>query len=487
MAFIDSTVVNVALPILQSEMRVGISDTQWVIESYSLFLTALVLVGGSLGDYIGRRTTFNMGVVIFSISSAACGLAGNIHALIAARAVQGIGAALLVPSSLALLSAAYPENERGRAIGTWSAFSGLTGALGPVLGGWFVQKLSWRWVFFINVPVGAIVLILLLLCVHAPQESRSKQHLDWLGAAIATLSLAGLVFGLLEVPGSGTRSATVLGTVIAGMVGIVVFVIIEANQRAPIVPVYLFRSKNFRGANILTLLLYAALSGALFFVPFNLIQVQGYSPLQAGAALLPFVLIMFFLSRWAASLVTRYGSRLPLTVGPLITALGLLLYSVPNIGGSYWKTFFPAALVLGLGMATSVAPLTTTIMSSVSQDQSGAASGINNAVARLAGLLAIALLGLTMQSAFAAQLNHHLGAARLPAPLQAAVQQQRSNLAAIEISSSVENGFRHQVQQIVDESFVAAFRRVLLSCAALAAISGLVAALTISHRQVCEK
>ena len=487
MAFIDSTVVNVALPILQSEMHVGISDAQWVIESYSLLLTALVLVGGSLGDQIGRRNTFSMGVVIFSISSAACGLAANIHAVIVARAFQGVGAALLVPSSLALLSASYPESERGRAIGTWSGFSGLTGALGPVLGGWFVQKLSWRWAFFINVPLGVIVLILLWLCVHDSQQNRSKQHLDWAGAAVATSSLACFVFGLLELPKLGITNVIVLSTVVGGLLGIVVFVVIEAHQRAPMMPVHLFRSKNFRGANLLTLLLYAALSGALFFVPFNLIQVQAYSPLQAGAALLPFVFIMFFLSRWAGGLVTRYGSRLPLTVGPFIAALGLLLFAVPNIGGIYWKTFFPAALVLGLGMTISVAPLTTTVMDSVSEDQSGAASGINNAVARLAGLLAIAMLGIAMQSAFDAQLNKRLTAARLPRPLQAAVQQQRSKLAAIEIPSSVESETRQQVRHMVDESFVAAFRRVLLTCAALAVISGVAAAGTISRRRIWKR
>jgi hypothetical protein len=265
--------------------------------------------------------------------------------------------------------------------------------------------------------------------------------------------------------------------------GILAFVLIEAHQPAPMMPVYLFRSRNFGGANLLTLLLYAALSGALFFVPFNLIQVQAYSPLQAGAALLPFVIIVFLLSRWAGGLVTRYGSRLPLTVGPVVAAFGLLLFAVPNIGGTYWKTFFPAALVLGLGMSISVAPLTTTVMGSVTQDQSGAASGINNAVARLAGLLAIALLGIAMQSAFDVQLSRRLDAARLPAPFQATVQQQRSKLAAIEIPSSVDNQTRHQVHQIVDESFVAAFRRVLLACAILAAVSGVVAAFTISHRQ----
>ncbi len=371
MAFIDSTVVNVALPVLQSDLHAGISDVQWVIESYALLLTALVLVGGTLGDQIGRRTTFSMGVVIFSVASVWCGLTPRIHSLIAARAVQGVGAALLIPGSLALLSSAYSESERGHAIGTWSGFTGLTAAIGPVLGGWFVQKLSWRWAFFINVPIGAIVLLLLFLHVPNNEEDSRSSHIDWLGAAIATISLACVVFGLLELPGLGTRNWIVLTTVIGGTIGLVLFVFVEAKQPAPMMPLDVFHSRNFVGANLLTLLLYAALSGALFFVPFNFIQVQGYSPIAAGSALLPFVFIMFFLSRWAGGLVARYGSRLPLFAGPVIAALGFVLFAIPQIGGSYWKTFFPAVCILGVGMAISVAPLTTTVMNSVTQRRSG--------------------------------------------------------------------------------------------------------------------
>ena len=222
-----------------------------------------------------------------------------------ARAVQGIGAALLVPGSLALLSAAYPDSERGRAIGTWSGFTGLTAAVGPVLGGWFIQKLSWRWAFFINVPIGVIVLLLLFLFVPAKQENSASKHVDWLGAIVVAASLAAIVFGLLELPTFGGSNAIVLVTLIGGTVGMVLFVVIEARQQAPMMPVDVFHSRNFSGANLLTLLLYAALSGALFFVPFDLIQIQGYSPLEAGSALLPFVFIMFFLSRWAGGLVAH--------------------------------------------------------------------------------------------------------------------------------------------------------------------------------------
>jgi EmrB/QacA subfamily drug resistance transporter len=481
MAFIDGTVVNVALPVLQSDFRATISQVQWVIESYSLFLTALVLVGGALGDQIGRRLTFSMGVVIFSAASLWCGLSSEIRMLILARGIQGIGAAMLVPGSLAMLSAAYPEAERGRAIGTWSGFSGLTAAIGPVLGGWFVQTLSWRWAFFINVPIGALVLILVLVHLPTTQETGAGSRLDWLGAATVTISLALVVYGLLELPARGWRSTPVVATVIGGTVGMAMFVAIESKVSNPMMPVDLFHSKNFGGANLLTLLLYAALSGALFFVPFNLIQVQGYSPVQAGSALLPFVLIMFLLSRWAGGLVTRFGARGPLTIGPIVTALGFVLFAIPSIGGSYWRTVFPAVTVLGLGMVTTVAPLTTTVMESVRSERSGAASGINNAVARLAGLLAIALLGLTIQSAFAARLNQQMDALNLSAGLQEQIRGQRGKLAAIEVPSSLDGRMRTRIQHSIDESFIAAFRRVVLVCAALASAAALAAAITIQR------
>jgi EmrB/QacA subfamily drug resistance transporter len=482
MAFIDSTVVNVALPVLQSEFRAGIADVQWVIESYALFLTALVLVGGSLGDQIGRRLTFCVGVVIFTAASFWCGLSPGLNSLIVARAFQGVGAALLVPGSLALLSSTFPENERGRAIGTWSGFSGLTAAIGPVLGGWFVQSLSWRWAFFMNIPIGVAVVIIAITTVP---ESRApaRGRLDWLGAALATLSLTSIVYALLSLPSLGWNSAWVVSLLFAGAAGMATFIVVEAKAQNPMMPVDVFRSKTFSGANVLTFLLYGALSGALFFVPFQLVQVRKYSPLQAGSALLPFVLIMFLLSRWAGGLVTRFGARWPLTLGPLVTAIGFALFSVPTFGDSYWKTVFPAVTILGLGMVTTVAPLTTTVMESVSAQRAGAASGINNAVARLAGLLAIALLGLAIQSAFATNLSKRVAAMDLAAPVEQEIKRQQNKLAAIDMPTSLNAAARLQLQQNINGAFVSAFRRVVLICAALAMASALVGSATISRKR----
>jgi EmrB/QacA subfamily drug resistance transporter len=477
MAFIDGTVVNIALPALQS-FGASVVGVQWVVESYGLTLAALILVGGSMGDLFGRRRMFLLGVAVFAAASIACGLASSIQQLIAARAVQGIGAAFLVPGSLALISASFDESERGRAIGTWSGSTAITTAVGPVLGGWLIEHLSWRWAFFINVPLAAAVIAISLWRVP---ESRSGQRgrIDWPGAMVATVSLTGLVFGFIESGRLGWKHPLVLTGLVAGVIGAIAFQRIEASRASPMVPVQLFQSRAFSGANLLTLFLYAAIGIFFFLLPLDLIQVQGYSPTAAGGAVLPLILLMFLLSRWSGGLVSRYGARLPLIIGPVIAALGFFLFSVPSVGGSYWSTFFPAVVTLGLGMAVSVAPLTTVVMDAVDQDHVGTASGINNAVARVAGLLAIAVLGVVMVTEFGAHLNRRLANMVVPADVRTSLQSNEIRLAALKPPEGTEPGTAAAIESAIIASFVFAFRLTMWICAALALASAAVAWRTI--------
>jgi EmrB/QacA subfamily drug resistance transporter len=470
MAFIDGTVVNVALPALQTQLNATAVDVQWVIEAYSLLLSALLLVGGSLGDHYGRRRIFVIGVVLFAAASAACGFAANIHQLIAARAIQGLGAALLVPGSLAIISGSFDEKERGRAIGTWSGFSAITAAIGPVIGGWLIEHVSWRAVFFINLPL-AIVVILISLRHVAENSDRENTRVDWLGATLGALGLGALVYGLIESSRLGFANRLVAIVLVAAAALIAVFLLVETRTPQPMLPLPLFRSRMFTGANLLTFLLYAALGGTLFFLPLNLIQVQHYSATAAGAALLPFILIISFLSRWSGGLVATYGAKLPLIVGPLIAASGFALFMLPGVGGSYWTNFLPAVVVLGLGMAISVAPLTTTVMNSVAQNRVGVASGVNNAVARTAGLLAIAVLGIVMLHVFNHALDRRVVEWKLPPSASQSLQSQRTKLAAIAIPEDQDAATQILIHRAIDESFVSGFRAIMAIGATLAIAS----------------
>jgi EmrB/QacA subfamily drug resistance transporter len=474
MAFIDSTVVNVALPALQTSFHATVVDVQWVVEAYGLFLGALILVGGSLGDLFGRRLIFLAGVTTFGAASVACGVASSINGLILARSIQGVGAALLVPGSLSIISASFDEQSRGQAIGTWSGFTAITTAIGPVLGGWLVQHASWRWIFFINLPLAAAVIAISMWRIP---ESRSAatRPLDWLGAILVTLGLGGIVNGFIESTNLGWGNPVVFGSAIAGLGCIVAFVLIEMYETSPMVPLALFKNASFTGANLLTLFLYSAVGIFFFLFPMKLIQVQRYSSTATGAAILPFIVLMFLLSRWSGGLVARYGARGPLIVGPLVAALGFMLFALPSIAGDYWKTFFPAIIVLGLGMAVTVAPLTTVVMNSVGRDRAGTASGINNAVARVASVLAIAVLGIVMVYAFRSSLERKLLHIPLPSEALQAIRKDEIKLAGLQVPGKLDPGQASAVQAAVQEAFIFGFRIVMLTCAGLSLASAAVA------------
>lgn len=475
MAFIDSTAVNVALPALQqSSLHATVVDVQWVIEAYGLFLSALILLGGALGDSYGRRAMFLLGVAAFGVASAACGFSSSIKSLLVWRSVQGVAAAFLVPGSLSIISSSFDTDSRGKAIGTWAGFTTITTALGPVLGGWLVEHASWHWVFFINVPLA--VLVILISLRHVP-ESRdpSGGSVDWLGATVVTLGSGALVYGFLESAILGWTDARVIGSLIFGCVSLVVFLLVEKAVSSPMVPLKLFQSASFSGANLLTLGLYGAFGIFFFLYPMNLIQIQKYSATATGAAALPMILLVFLLSRWSGGLITRYGPRIPLVAGPLVAAAGFVLFAAPDVGADYWRTFFPAFVVLGLGMAVTVAPLTTVVMNSVDQERAGTASGINNAVARMAGVLAVAVLGAVMVAAFAHSLRIRLGGLNLRADVAHELLKNAARLGDLDAPSSVDAKTAATIRTAVAQAFIFGFRQIMFICVGLAVASAAVA------------
>ncbi len=479
MVFINGSTVNVALPTFQSELGASVADIQWIVNIYTLMLASLILLGGSLGDRLGRKRVFLVGTALFTLASIACGLSATTGMLILFRALQGLGGALLTPGSLAILSAAYPPEERGGAIGLWSAFTALTSAIGPLLGGWLIDNLSWRWIFFIHVPLALVVFYISFAHMEESRDEAASAGLDWGGAFLATVGLGSFSFSLISAGNLGWRDPLVIGTLLVGLLIFGLFIWYESRHSAPMMPLSLFRARNFSGANALTLLLYGALSGALFFLPLNLQQVQGYSATAAGAALLPFVLIMSLLSTWSGGLADRVGARIPLVAGCLLAALGFALFAAPGVGGSYWTTFFPAVIFLGLGFAVAVPPLTTTVMTSVADRYAGAASGINNAVSRMAGLLAVGIFGLVMLNAFTRALTDEMSTAGLPQAEGEAILAQRTQLAAIEPPPSLDETHIETAREAVDGSFVTGFRVVALASAGLAVGAALIAGLTV--------
>lgn len=392
-AFLDGTVVNVALPAIDADLDAGISGLQWTVDAYLLTLSAFLLLGGSLGDLFGRRRMFVYGLGGFAAASLLCALAPSVEALVAARALQGLAAALLVPGSLALISTSFASEDAGKAIGAWSGLSGVTTAIGPFLGGYLVDAVSWRWIFVINLPLALVAIR--IATKHVPETmSGGGGHVDFRGAVTAALALGGITFALIEGPGRGWSDPGVAVAAVAGVAALVAFVATERRQREPMLPFDIFRSRQFSGANAATLLVYFALSGAMFFLVIQLQRELGYSALEAGAALIPTTILLLLLSSRAGALASRIGPRIPMTLGPLVAAAGLAWMTVIAPGTSYATGVLPPVIVFGLGLSLTVAPLTTAVLAAVSQEHAGIGSGVNNAVARVAGLLAVALLPL---------------------------------------------------------------------------------------------
>jgi EmrB/QacA subfamily drug resistance transporter len=485
LAFMDGSVVNVALPTLQSSFHATSSAIQWVVQSYALFGAALLLLGGAIGDRYGRRHTFLWGVALFALASAACAASQSLGQLIAARAIQGVGAALLAPQGLSILSASFPEQERGRAIGTWSAWTSTFAALGPVAGGWLMQVWSWRLIFLLNLP---LVMLIMMLAPRIP-ESRAAtdgspaQPLDRLGAMLVTLSFAAIIYALSFAPQLGWRNPWVTGSLLGGLILLALFVRSQANRPNAMMPLSLFRIPRFLAPNLLTFLLYGALGGTLYVLPFYLIQVRHYAPAAAGAAFLPLIVLMFLFSARVGALVPRVGERTLMSGGALLAGAGFAAFALLDGLRGYALSVMPAVLILGCGMTLCVAPLTNAVMSSVPQSQTGIASAVNNALSRLAWLVAVSLLALVLAHGFVASLSVQLAHSSLPVEVRERMLQGRARLHDIPIPGGLTPAQHAEAASLLDGAFLAGFRSVMLACAVSAWAGGLAVLLLLPKDQ----
>ena len=476
MAFIDGTALNVILPALQRGLSATGADLFWILNAYLLMLAALIMIGGSLGDRLGRRKIFMTGIFIFITGSAACGFAPNVNFLIAFRVFQGIGGALMIPGSLSLLSSSIDEKERGKAIGTWSAVTTVVTMGGPVLGGALADAGLWRYIFFINIPIGIAALFILWMKVKESRDENSDQKPDLPGAIAITLGLALLTFGFLRIPAIGFNNWQVVASLAGGLLLLTAFIFVERTSKHPMMPLVLFANTNFSGANLLTFFLYAGLGAGMLFLSLNLVQVQGYSQLQSGLTFLPFTVLMISIARYAGTLADKYGPRSLLIAGPAAAGTGLLLLSfVKETSGplAYWTTFFPGVLVLGLGMSFTVAPLTSTVMSSVSDQFAGTASGVNNAISRIASVFANAIFGALAVLFFSGALQDKIGTLPLHAKERQAAMAQAKNLGNAKAPANIDAADKVLIEKYYHESFIAAYAKILRIAAALGFLGAL--------------
>jgi EmrB/QacA subfamily drug resistance transporter len=484
MAFIDATALNVVLPSLQQSLQAKGTDLFWILNAYLLMLASFVLLGGSLGDKLGRRKVFMTGISVFILGSVACGFSTSVNMLIACRAAQGLGGALMIPGSLSIISASFSDKERGKAIGTWSAITTMVTIGGPILGGALADKGLWSFIFFINIPIGIASLLILWFKVQESRDEEANNTIDYPGALTTVVGLALITFGFLEIPSTGFRDWRVVMSLIAGVLLLTAFVFIERNSKHPLIPLQLFSNETFTGANLLTFFLYAGLGAGILFLTLNLVQVQRYTQLQAGLTLLPFTILMITVSRLSGTLTDKYGPRLLLITGPAVAGVGLLLLSfVKQTAGfaEYWSSFFPGILVFGLGMSFTVAPLTTTVMGSVPNHFSGTASGVNNAISRIAGVFANAIFGALAVLLFTIFLQKAIIDLPLSAQTRQAVMYQTVNLGDATVPQDTKSVSHALIEKQYKNGFIAAYAVIMRICASLAFLGALMSMIFIKN------
>ncbi len=490
MAFIDATALNVVLPALQQSLKATGADLFWILNAYLLMLASLILIGGAMGDKLGRKKIFMVGIFIFITGSAACGLSNSVLTLVICRVLQGIGGALMIPGSLSLISSSINAKERGKAIGTWSAFTTVVTMGGPILGGALADAGLWRYIFFINVPFGIAALLMLAFKVTEIKDEDNKQSLDFAGAITIALGLALITFGFLRMPAVGLVNIQSYGSIAAGIVFLVIFILIEIKSSNPMMPLKLFANSTFSGANLLTFFLYAGLGAGMLFLSLNLVQVQGYSQLQSGLTFLPFTVLMITIARFAGSLADKHGPRLFLIIGPAIAGAGLLILSfVKQTGGpaDYWTTFFPGVLVLGLGMSFTVAPLTAAVMASVSDHYSGTASGINNAMTRISGVFANAIFGALAVLFFSGALQSQIKTVPLNAKDKQLVMRQATDLGNAKVPATITVQNKPIIAKAYHEGFISAYSNIMRISAGLGFLGALMALIFIRNKTVNKK
>ncbi len=487
MAFIDGTALNVVLPALQQSLDAKGADLFWILNAYLLMLASLILIGGSLGDKLGRKNVFMIGIFIFITGSALCGLSPGVFYLIVFRIIQGIGGALMIPGSLSLISSSIDAKERGKAIGTWSAITTVVTMGGPVLGGALADAGLWRYIFFINIPIGIVALLILWRKVAESKDDSTDQTIDFPGAVSIASGLALLTFGFLRMPAVGFNSWQVYGSLALGLLLLIVFIYIEGTSKHPMMPLNLFNNKTFSGINLLTFFLYAGLGGGMLFISLNMVQVQGYSQLQSGLTFLPFTVLMISIARYAGAIADKKGPRLLLIIGPALAGAGLLMLSFikQTTGPSdYWTSFFPGVLVFGFGMSLTVAPLTATVMGSVSDHFSGTASGINNAMTRIANVFANAIFGALAVLFFSGAMRGELKKLSLNEKDKKAVMEQSANLGNAKVPAGIDGSNKKAVEIAYHNGFISAYGNIMRICAGLGFLGALMSVVFIRNSAV---